>query len=238
METEERKKILFSYLYPYWARPSEKIRSFVNDSFKDGLKSCIIKGNRQQLQEVAVVLLLKWGHLYWTNYTSETLLQNAFTFADNGADLSDQRNDVVFIYHPIGIQRNSYTEEAISHNYTMRDLRKLKTVILSEEPIEAVCDVVRKTGGSVFDLGVPRLKSTPKSIQKPKAEAVINAEPICDSDDSDGYGNVSEVHLEKRGVNKGKLKVCFKGGAIVRYLPAFFESRIKVGQPLPPDIQV
>lgn len=234
MQIEERKKILFSYLHPYWAKPSERIRKFVDDSFKDGLKSCIIKGNRQQLQEVAVVLLLKWGHLYWTNYTSETLLMNAFTFADGDAELSDSRTDVVFIYHPIGLQRNSYTEEAISHNYTMRDLRKLKTVVLSEEPIESVCDVVRKTGGCVFDLGLTITKAhkTTKKVENNKDLAEDTG-----SDDTD-YGNVSEVNIEKRGVNKGKLKVCFKGGAIVKYLPAFFESRIKVGQPLPSDIRI
>lgn len=224
-ESESRAKILYNYLKPYWAKPSKKTRDFIDDNFKDGLKSCMIKGTREQLHEAAVVLLLKWGNLYWTNYTTETLLRNAMCFTEKDVQMSDLDTDVVIIYHPKGIQSNSYIEEALRHNFTVRSLSRLTTIVLSEESLPRVEEVVSDSNYKVLSLA-----DTPIKVSTRTKKAVKVSET-----EEDELGNVSEILEEKK---TGRIKVCFKRGTKFGYLPSFMRDRIKVGKPLPEGVEL
>lgn len=228
-EQLERAKVLYSYLYPYWAKPSAEVRKFVSSNFPKGVMSCMIKGDRKSLREIAVTLLTMWGYVEWTNYTSETLLKNAFSFQEKGIELSDTNSRFVIIYHPNGTQKNSYVEEAISHNFTYRDISNLPTVVLSECDLPYVESVVKSSGKAVLQYGKSS-KSKARHVEKTEE---IESDPVGAEED---LGNVGEVRVETRGPNKGKLKVVFKGGAVIKYTSPYNSDKIKVGKPFPAGV--
>lgn len=225
IEGETRTKILYNYLKPYWAKPSKKTRDFIDENFKDGIRSCLIKGTREQLYEAAVVLLLKWGNLYWTNYTTETLLRNAMCFTEKDVQMSDLDTDVVIIYHPKGIQSNSYIEEALRHNFTVRSLSRLVTIILSEESLPRVEEVVSESNCKVLSLSptTERALGRVKKINKTQESS------------DDELGNVSEILEDKKN---GRIKVFFKRGTKFGYLPLFMRDKVKVGKPIPGGVEL
>lgn len=226
---EDRMMALQLYLQPYWCKPSKEIRKFIDDNFKQGLKSCVIYGNREELNQVAVALLLKWGYQDWVNYYSEALLQNAFNISES--QLSDQSAKVAIIYNPYGTQRNSFLEEALAHNFSYRDICGLTTVILSEFNIPHVDDVVAKCSCPVLEVSKDAKKRIVKQVEV-KAEPTQKVQPSSE----DELGPVSSVRVETRGKQKGNLRVGFKADSIIKYTKAWYKDRFCVGETAPSNV--